>query len=34
MCRFGHVPHRRPPILAIDRGGVHASSIELPLRPS
>jgi putative CocE/NonD family hydrolase len=30
---FGQVPHGRPPILAIRRGGVHASSIRLPLRP-
>ena len=30
---FGQVPHGRPPMLAIQRGGVHASSIELPLRP-
>ena len=31
---FGQVPHGRPPVLAIHRGGVHASSIVLPLRPS
>ena len=31
---FGQVPHGRAPILAIRRGGVHASSIVLPLRPS
>ena len=30
---FGQVPHGRPPILSIRRGGVHASSIVLPLRP-
>ena len=30
---FGQVPHGRPPILAIQRGGVHASSISLPMRP-
>ena len=30
---FGQVPHGRPPILAIQRGGAHASSIVLPLRP-
>ena len=29
---FGQVPHGRPPILWIRRGGVHASSITLPLR--
>jgi hypothetical protein len=29
---FGQVPHGRPPILSIHRGGVHASSIVLPLR--
>ena len=30
---FGQVPHGRPPMLAIHRGGVHASSIDLPLQP-
>ena len=30
---FGQVPHGRPPVLSIRRGGVHASSIVLPLRP-
>jgi predicted acyl esterase len=30
---FGQVPHGRPPLLAIHRGGTHASSIALPLRP-
>jgi hypothetical protein len=30
---YGQVPHGRPPILSIHRGGVHASSIVLPLRP-
>jgi len=29
---YGQVPHGRPPILSIRRGGVHASSIDLPLR--
>ena len=28
---FGQVPHGRPPVLAIRRGGVHASSITLPV---
>jgi uncharacterized protein len=28
---FGQVPHGRPPVLTIHRGGVHASSIALPL---
>jgi len=31
---FGQVPHGRPPVLAIHRGGACASSIVLPLRPS
>ena len=31
---FGQVPHGQPPILSIRRGGVHASSIVLPLRPA
>jgi hypothetical protein len=30
---FAQVPHGRPPTLAIRRGGKHASSIALPLRP-
>jgi uncharacterized protein len=30
---FAQVPHGRPPVLAIRRGGAHASSISLPLRP-
>jgi putative CocE/NonD family hydrolase len=30
---FGQVPHGRPPILAIRRGGGRASSVSLPLRP-
>ena len=30
---YGQVPHGRPPILAIQRGGEHASSIVVPLRP-
>jgi putative CocE/NonD family hydrolase len=30
---FGQVPHGRPPILSVRRGGVHASSVDLPLRP-
>jgi putative CocE/NonD family hydrolase len=29
---FGQVPHGRPPLLGICRGGVHASSLALPLR--
>ncbi len=29
---FGQVPHGRPPVLAIHRGGDRASSIDLPLR--
>jgi predicted acyl esterase len=30
---FGQVPHGRPPILSIRRGGIHASSITLPMLP-
>jgi putative CocE/NonD family hydrolase len=30
---FGQVPHGRPPVLSIRRGGAHASSITLPMRP-
>jgi uncharacterized protein len=30
---FGQVPHGRPPVLAVRRGGTQASSISLPLRP-
>jgi len=30
---YGQVPHGRPPLLSIRRGGPYASSIELPLRP-
>ena len=28
---FGQVPHGRPPLLTIHRGGVHESSLDLPL---
>jgi hypothetical protein len=27
---FGQVPHGRPPLLSLRRGGAHASSIALP----
>jgi len=30
---YGQVPHGRPPLLSIRRGGAQASSISLPLRP-
>ena len=30
---YGQVPHGRPPLLSIRRGGPYASSISLPLRP-
>jgi putative CocE/NonD family hydrolase len=30
---YGQVPHGRPPVLSIRRGGAQASSLELPLRP-
>ena len=31
---YGQVPHGRPPLLTIFRGGGHPSSIALPLRPA